>query len=925
MNWLWRIELFGGLQAQRGETTIDRFRTQKTGAVLTYLALFPRRHGREHLIETLWPEVESQSGRNNLSLALSSLRRQLEWAEDAPGSLIVADRNSVALDQTRFSSDVAEFEAAFRAGQMQKVVALYRGPLLSGFYEDWIALEEQRLEELFIAALRAEIERREKIGDWHGALETAYQGARAAPLRDEPRELIQRLRRSPASQVLEIETPAAPRDNLPPVATRFFGRKNELDELTRLFAQKSRLVTLCGPGGSGKTRLALEWARNFAKIEKSAIFFVPLAEVRSENRFWDALLDAVAPTRAGVIDVPAAVFAALKGQDQPLLMLDNCEQFLPEMAPLVARLREKVENLGCLATSRRRLEVAGEHELILGPLATPPQKAAPAELLNWPSVRLFCDRAQLSRPDFAVTPKNAGEVAALCARLEGLPLALELAAARANVFSPGQMLQRFDGRLDLGQKPARSRDFAPRQASLRATLDWSFALLAPATQEFFAALAMFAGGWSEDAANAIWPAEAVAPYLDELVAASLIRREANGRFFQLETIREFGGEQLSEEQRAIFGERHARFFLDFATRLQPENGENWLVLARGEADNFRAALAFWLENDGAMALRLATLLAPFWDSDGRFFEGHDWLQKALNFSSEAPPELRAEALWRLAHLELESGDFAAVREHGAACAQIHRERGETAELARILGLLGMAAMNQSDPDAPAILEEALHLARPGQDAALVCELTFQLTSVHLGSGAFARGLELAEETLILAEKLGDARRLTHSQMIVGHARWLNGDLDGVRQALEASRATMMGHGNPVDQLRVLWGLGHVALEQGRLEEARGWMDGFLKIVREIDFDYGRLYALESFAPWVLALEKAELSARLLGAADALHDKTGIPLLPISRHYVEPAEQRAREILGEKEFALARGAGRLLDAETLFREVEKIKI
>ncbi len=812
-----RIELLGGLRATQGDRTITRFRTQKTGALLAYLAYHRNRsHPRELLIEILWPEADLASGRNNLSLALSSLRRQFEPPGVPAGAILTTDRANVALNPALVTTDAAEFEALVNAAgsedgperlqALAEAAALYRGPLLPGYYEEWIEPERARLAEAYLAALRALARHHAQARDFPRALDYARRAVAADPLREEAHRSVMRLlaaagqlsaalaqyreleavlrreldrgpsertrqlareieeaagkgapvRRQPAgaattrlgaleasqrsgsdgapvpgAPVTPSPCPAAlvpstaPRDatatrgawTLPLQLTRFFGRETELERLADLLhpgrqgssgaevqgprgaegqedprrqgskgareqgrtgpeppcapvpllprslaaPDETRLVTLTGPGGTGKTRLAVEAARRLLNRFSGAVWFVPLADVSDARLLPEAIGDALRLPRSPGTD-PFDLATEILARQPSLLVMDNLEQVIEEAAPFLQRLIERVPTLTCLVTSRQRLDLSAESEYSVTPLPTPRGIDTPERLVEFDSVRLFVDRAQAVRPDFQVTNQNAPAVAELCDRLEGIPLAIELAAARAQVLSPAQMVQQLsplrrptswvpregqgEGSRRFDVLVSRRRDAVERHRTLRATLDWSYRLLSPDLQRMFARLSVFQGGWSLAAAEAVCDEPAALDRLEELRACSLVlagedgtAREGQVRFRMLDTLSEYAAGQLSPPDLADARRRHLGYFLLLAEEAEPQlhgprQGE-WLDRLETERANFRAA----------PDCRLASASLLLSGASGRF--AATWWRAVSflrSYSRASPPTIRSSAV-----------------------------------------------------------------------------------------------------------------------------------------------------------------------------------------------------------------------------------------------------------------------------------------
>ncbi len=471
--------------------------------------------------------------------------------------------------------------------------------------------------------------------------------------------------------------PVAPR--LPLRLTRFFGRAAEMASLREHILDSAvRLITLTGSGGNGKTRLAIETAERLLAPLAGRVWFVPLAEIAAPHQLPAALRDALGIPRHASAD-PLEQIAEFLALRPALLVLDNLEHLLTAndaddaaaSAAFLSELLAKVPELTCLVTSRQPLDLGGELTIELLPLPTPQETArqaknadhaggassathppAPDILLANPGVRLFVDRAQSVKPDFQITDNNAAAIAALCERLEGIPLAIELAAARAQVMTPAQMVRQLEAPFDF--LASRRKDLAPRHQTLFKTVDWSYRLLAPPFREFFARLSVFRGGWTLEAARAVAcppPPESSEPDSDQSGARelsaldllaqlrhySLILAEERGdamRFRMLEMIRAFAAVQLGPQERRETQRRHAENFLQFAEDAEKElTGPDqvaWLRRVETEHDNLRAAL-LWAIEDGqtALAVRLGGALGRFWNVRGHYAEAGRWFERIL--------------------------------------------------------------------------------------------------------------------------------------------------------------------------------------------------------------------------------------------------------------------------------------------------------
>lgn len=600
----WRFELLGVVRATREGQTLDGLAGRKTGALLGLLALSPgRMRPREELIDLLWPEIDFEEARNRFKQTLAVLRKQLEPAGVEPGSVLLADRIQVGLAAEHFV-DVVAFQEALRAGRVREACTLYTGELLPGFYIDAILIERERLAELYRNA-------REKLGSD------------------------------------SVPAPIAPTitPNVRPTDA-FFGRERELEQLAELLTGY-RLVTLLGPGGTGKTRLAQEALSAYPDA-----YFVPLADLRHGSGIADAVLATLGVTELSEL------------AERPLLLaLDNLEQLCETGGPeAIAELLRALPGLRILATSRQRLNLPEEQLFPLTPLSVPEVPGSPERLQEFPAIALFLDRARRVRPDMAITTDNAEAISALCRQLDGLPLALELAAARSAVLTPTQMLQRLERRFDLLSDMRRDR--SERHRSLRAALDWSHALLSPDVQRFFAALSVFRGSFSLEAAEALTQEFLALDFLQTLRDASLVVAEEAGgviRFRLLETLREYGQEHLEAEERAALEQKHYTYFLeqaiDWNNNLSGAGMRGAKAAYRADLDNLRAAFDRVVRREPTAALKLLNKMSIFFDYAylrQESLERHQRAMAAIPNLDELPHDTRSRLFGTMASLHLDS-------------------------------------------------------------------------------------------------------------------------------------------------------------------------------------------------------------------------------------------------------------------------------
>ena len=566
-------------------------------------------------------------------------------------------------------------------------------------------------------------------------------------------------------------------DNLPLELSSFVGRAREMAEVRRLLAA-NRLLTLTGPGGSGKTRLALATAADMSGRFGEGVWLVELAPLSNPEDVGQTFASVLGVQEEPGRPLTETLADEVRSQEM-LLVLDNCEHLVEAAASLASVLLGRCPNLRVLATSREALGVTGETLFAVSPLSLPDPHLLPAAdaLADYEAARLFVERARAIRPGFKITDRIAVAIAQICYRLDGMPLAIELAAARAKVLS----VEQISGRLEkaLGLLSSGGRTEMAHHRTLRATMDWSHELLPEEERVLLRRLSVFAGGFTLNGAEAVCAGEVLAleevlEFLSQLVDKSLVmveEREGEVRYRLLETVRQYGMEKLEGSGEAeMVLERHARYFLALAEEAESElmgtHQEAWLGRLEAEHDNLRAVLARALENGEAdLGLRVAGVLGGFWLVRGRLSEGRRWLEAALQGGVVAPELARTRALLLVGLIAREQGDHERSVELIEEALALARKLGDKATAASALLNLGWAALLRDELRMAGVLtQESLTLQREMNNQGGVARALTVLGLLASARGDHKRAMALHEEGLGLSREAREAGGIVVSLM-----------------------------------------------------------------------------------------------------------------------------------------------------------------
>jgi len=722
-------------------------------------------------------------------------------------------------------------------------------------------------------------------------------------------------------------------NNIPLSPTPLIGREQEVERLCRsLLGPDVRLLTLTGPPGVGKTRLSLQVALMLLSSFSDGVYFTNLAPISDPGLVASEIARDLSVRETSGRASLESLKAYLRDK-RMLLVLDNFEQVI-EAAPVVAELAQTSAAVKLLVTSRMRLQLRGEQEFQVPPLSMPPlEQITPVEeLVKYEAVRLFVERATAIKSDFVVTDRSAPAVTEICHRLDGLPLAIELAAARVKILPAQAMVLRLQSRSQFLTGGA--HDLPPRQRTLRSAIAWSYDLLNSRDQLLFKRLAVFVGGRSLEAIEAVCNSDSrigpdVLDSVSSLVDKSLLRQEENAggepRFVMLETLQEYAGERLEESGEGDdIRQLHAEYFMRMADQAEPHftgpEEASWLVRLEEEHDNMRAALRWSLQSDdgGESALRLGASLARFWLVRGYLSEGREWLSRILSMPGKnRPVAARAKALERAGELAYVQSDYAYARPVYEEALSIYRSINDRRGVADTLANLAEVATEEGDyVSAVPLFEEGLTIMRELGVPRGAANALMNLGWVGLRTGDYANAAKPLEEALDLYRSIPDMRGTAFALSGLGETAMRLGDYPRASALFEESLLLRRQVGHKWGIAISLGTLGWVAIHRRDYRRATELLHESISLRNELGDIGGTAWCLERLADVSKAKGQPERTARLLGAAQVLREGVNSVIDPGDQPEHDRTAAEIRSQLGEEAFTAAWQEGRNMSLEQI---------
>jgi predicted ATPase/class 3 adenylate cyclase len=748
----------------------------------------------------------------------------------------------------------------------------------------------------------------------------------------EPEEIYQLAGAGLLEKFPALRAPTTRRTNLPLYGSSFVGRTEALEEAERLLG-RSRLLTLTGPGGAGKTRLAVELAGRLVDQYRDGVWLVELAPIRDPEILMAAVAENLGVTRRPTETLTDTVLEHLRAQSL-LVILDNCEHLIDAVARFADAALRAAPSIKLLATSRESLGVDGEQRWPVPPLALPATDAEPQQLLTNEAIRLFADRGSQARPGFAVTTRNVDTVARICRNLDGIPLAIELGAARLKTLALEDLAARLEDRLEFISGGIRTA--LPRHRTLEAVFDWSYDLLEQPEQTLFRTLSVFAGGFTLEAAEAVaGPDLEVVDLLDRLVDKSLVIADVNrpdARYRVLETLRRFGEKALMETNGDEGSDRHASYFLLLAEQARRDlrHDPAWYARLDAEHDNLRKALGWALQtrHHAATAARIAVALREFWQVRGHWREAQRWLDLCLDQSDQLDPVLSGQLEHASGVISAMRRDYARAIPHLESALEAFRATGEPGDIADALLDLAQAAARHGDYSrAEALLTESRPLYEADGNETGVAEAASVRAQVAVFHGDHELAGQEGAEARDLFRSVGDQYGVAWAQSILGELAYSRNDLHAAARLFREAATLAEEINIPQFVANGLQGMGDVASARGNCREASRFLVESLRINREIGdtlFVAGVLASLaESQARCGDYLE----AARLWGLDQHLRDTLGsMPSRRRGGRYDQDHEELqalTREQLGSDRFERLHAEGAGLTVDAVFTELASV--
>lgn len=929
-----RITLLGRFHIEHHAQAIQ-LSTRKTESLLAYLILHPWPHGREKLAALFWGDSSDAEARNSLRNALASLNKKLGHP------LLIIDRHTVSLNREYpLIVDALEFEVqageylSNAASRLQQInIELYQNDLLTDFYDDWIFPLREYYRSLFIQTLLGIIQQLRSSSEYEKAIEYALRvitfdpaneqahqhimfchaakGDRSAAIKQYEKYvkiLKEDLGVEPDSETTALyewvkhtppaaNLPEARITNLPIPLTSFIGRRDELNHIREIL-KSAPLLTLTGPGGSGKTRLAIEAGRELTPSFKDGVWWVDLTALKDKDNILFSITKALGIREVSNQTMLETLAHSLRPKHL-LLILDNCEHLIKQCAQIAHYLLEQCDHLKILVTSRETLNIDGEKTRLIPGLSLPPQPITPftGRLLEFEAIHLFNERAQNADSGFALTEQNAPAVTLICTHLDGNPLAIELAAAWTNLLTPAQIANRLNERFQFLTN--RNRTAPARHHTLQAVMDWSYELLSEKEKLLFRYLAVFSGSWNLEAAEEICPANGrlqkseIIHLLSNLVDKSLVilhgAKKGEPRYHMLETIRQYAREGLSRSGELYqLQRRHLDYFLKLVEAVKAHLGFflsdqemlHWLEVLIPEHDNLRTVIHFCEVNplQSGAGLKLAGNLHWYFLVQNSLQEGRDWIYKLQTFKNDISPDIQAQAFLTSGFLAAWQGDFASAFPACQESLRLFEEINHSAGIAFSLHGLGFAAN---------------------------------------GLGKYVEASHYFDTCLQIATEIDDKWLFSIALHFIAISNSFRGNFGVARsQFEECIRIMNDGHGTSQGIAFSEFHLGRLARITGEFESSFSHHAAALKLFMRIHDLRGIGYSLFGFACLAHEMENPARTAKLIGAIDLLREQLGSLLETILQEEYEHTRSAVQAMLGEERFMELCTEGRSLPLEQI---------